>query len=124
MATIDLNEAWVHLATDLATYVRLPIRDLEATPTRRVEAREYASGRVRRVSQPTRVTSVTVRSRLVDRATVATLDGWTGETVMLRDARGRKLWGFYRYLDIIEHAWTDRADVVFELLSITHDEAV
>jgi hypothetical protein len=124
MASIDLEQVWVHDAGDLASFVRLPVRELEAAPTRRVEAREYASGRLRRISRPAHHITVSITARLLSRGMVDRLDAWTGETLMLRDPRGRKLWGFFRELGVTEHAWTDRADVAFRFVAITQDEAV
>jgi hypothetical protein len=124
MAAVTLTHLWLHDAADPSVYVKLRLHELSATPARRAEAREYAAGRVRKISRPTRRQTIAFDCRLVDRSTITQLEEWAGRTLMLRDPRGRKAWGFYEQVEVGEHRWTERGDVHIDFEVISHVEAV
>lgn len=107
MAAVVLDKVWLHDAVDLSAYVTLKARDLVATPSRSVERRVRAGGRVQAVSTPAVVQSVSWEALQVDRATLAVLEGWLGRHLMMRGPRGRVLWGFYDSLPTSEQLWSD-----------------
>lgn len=94
MASVTLTELWVHLDSDPSRFVRAPLSALSEQRPAPAEAREYAGGVVKIIRRPTRRRSFTARLEVLPRADADQLAEWTGETVIVRDPRGRLLKGF------------------------------
>ena len=111
MVTVTLNEVWIHDADDHADDVRLRWADLTVEPSRHAEVRTYAGGRQRIVTGPARPRSGTVTFPLVDRSSLDKLEDWCGRKVMIRDSRGRVLFGMFPSFQISERR-TDHRPIV------------
>lgn len=125
MASITLSELWLHNGADLADYVTSQgFASQSSDRSARGEVRTYAGGRqriIRRAGTPDRIT-VTLPS--VSRAVVTWLEDHAGQLCLLRDPRGRKIWGTFWTVSVSEKAGSALPDVSLELQSVTHSEAV
>ena len=58
------------------------------------------------------------------RATIEWLEDHTGETVLVRDDRGRKFYGSYFQPATAEHPYNTEGDVTVSFTEVSFDEAV
>lgn len=105
MAEVTLTDLWLHQATDLSTYIQLPLNKLAAMESEVAgTVRRYAGGRLRFIRKPGDKDSINVSLVMVPLATVETMNQWAGELLMYRDPKGRKIFGTYRGLSVSEQA--------------------
>lgn len=93
MATVTLDQLWIHDADDLSSYVRLRYVDEQVDPSRNVDVRAYTAGRLRAVTRPAVRRQATWQVGLLSKADRDTLEGWIGQTVMVRSPSGEKFFG-------------------------------
>lgn len=126
MTTVTLEQLWVHDANNEATYKTAWLSSLDESPSITGGPRTMASGAVRHFSRTGTVVSLSVSLELVARTTVDQLREWIGTVVMLREPRGRKLWGTFDALTVSEvpGADTDTVNVSFTFQQTTHTEVV
>lgn len=87
--------------------------------------RTYGNGRRRGVGQVGRAEDLPLRLVNLQTAMVATLEAWTGESVMYRDDRGRRVVGVFWGFDEREYrSDKQRYDVALTLHGVSWDEAV
>lgn len=123
MATVTLEQAWVHLASDLTQNISCWSADWSDTRSVRGEVRTYANGRRRIIRRAGTQRQLGVTLKLLTAEQVDTLAGWAGETVLIRDKRGRKLYCTWFDVTVIDHV--DGAhDVTVQAAEVTHSEAV
>ena len=125
MATLTLAKTWLNLMTTGTAVTGY--RDDEDDDTRAVQGRvaTYSGGRQRAVTQEGVGGTWELTLRLVTHADTVTLRSWLGQTILVRDNRGRKEWGVI--LEVPRTAWKDNLDlydVALTLLIVTVDEAV
>ena len=125
MASVTLNELWIHDADDLSDYVRVRVSELSAPQEQAGEVREYAGGRRRIIRRKTRRREVSVELSNVDREVLPRLDDWAGRLLMLRDPRGRVMWGSFFSFSVEEtRGLRDRVTVGFTFHQVFHDQEV
>ena len=90
----------------------------------RGEVRIYAGGRLRRVTRAGRPKSTPVRIAYTDRATRETLESWEGVTLMLRDGRGRLIFGSFLPLAVEEVPGLPYCHLSFTFDALTHSVEV
>ena len=118
MATLTLTKMWVNLmATGEVDYVaawHYP----DDTDTRSVQGRraQYAGGRMRGISQVGTATDWTFTLEAVTAADTDKLAAWLGQTVLVRDNRGRRTWGFV--LAAPRKPWKEQLDLYTVELSL------
>lgn len=94
MASVTLTGLWMHRADDLDTFVQVDaLNDVQVDRQPNGEVVGLAGGRrvVRR--RPGEAVRYAATVLVLDRGTLDLLEGWAGETVMVRDGRGEKLFG-------------------------------
>lgn len=125
MASVTLLGVYLAPVADLTTQLHLNAGvELSDAPHSRVEARSYSAGRVRMITRPGQDRSLTVSVRRIDRATREQLEAWTGVLLLLRDGRGRKVYGFYATPAFAEQPGEPISAASLTFVQITHDESV
>ena len=119
MASVTLKETWIHDATDMATFVRIPWSELTVEPSRQAQVRTYAGGRQRLITGPARPRTATLTFPLTDRDALDMLEGWCGTMVFVRDTRGRTMFAMYPSLNISERRIDHRPVVSLALHEVT-----
>lgn len=111
MAILLLTRMWVNLAaTGEVDYVTA-VHDPDDTDTRSVQGRiaQYAGGRQRGISQVGTATTWAFNLRMVTFADTEKLASWMSQTVLVRDNRGRKVWGIIR--SVPRRPWKEQLDL-------------
>jgi hypothetical protein len=125
MASITLQGVYLAPVTDLSDTLRINAgAQVSESPDARAEGRRYSAGRVRMVKRVGKDRQVPLSFRRIDRATREQLDEWSGTLLLLRDGRGRKLYGFYSTVSFQEQPGLAFCDASLTFTRVTHDEAV
>lgn len=133
MATTTLETLWINLASDLSQFLTFPyMTALGSQPTIQISSDPYAGGNIRKTRQKGYKASLSVTLQAVTPAQRVLLEfdadngGWLGETVCVRDDRGRKFYGYWGDSppQITEYPTTDECDVTLTFTQITHSETV
>lgn len=125
MATLILDKLWVNLLATGQAVSAYSARDREEAYTVPGETRTYAGGRRRSVTSAGQLGRYKFVLRQLTRTDVETLRGWCGQTVQIRDNKGRRFFAVYYGIDIAE--WKDLSafyDVSLSADAVTIDEAV
>lgn len=88
------------------------------------EFRRFAGGRVRLITQSGTERGLAVTVSRATRTTRELLDSWKGQTLLLRDGRGRLVFGSYLTLEVTEQVGLPYCDLAFEFVEITTDVEV
>lgn len=125
MVHINLHTLWVNRVADPSVRQVFPYMSaLTVTTNHSGEVRRYASGRLRAVQLAGRTRTVSATLPACTREQVLWLERYQGESVCLRDDRGRKLWGVYFALPVVEHQYNEEADVTLEFSEVSVVEGV
>jgi hypothetical protein len=123
MASVTLDRMWVNLASDPSQYLTLSHAKWTAQDSVQGEVRQYASGRLRTVLHGGSVGTQSFSFLTDDLSVVLLLKAWKGQTVCLRDHRGRR--EFATFLAVNEDDISSRLTQVSVSFSrVTFDEAV
>lgn len=113
---IVLTKLWVHNAADYSDLVVLPQKPGATVGfSAEVSRRARADGSWQTVRGPGTDQTLPIITSMVDRATADWLARMVGRRVMLRDSRGRIVWGVFGDLKLLEA----RARNAVESLSFT-----
>jgi hypothetical protein len=122
MATLVLNRVWVNLMSSGQGVSGVSARgEAYQVPT---EVRTYAGGRRRAITMVGEVGSYKVQLLLISRATVDTLRAWQGQLVQVRDNKGRRFFGVYPSVEVVEIVSRSTWHASFELTVVTTTEGV
>jgi len=88
------------------------------------ETRTYAGGRRRSITQAGELGSYAFTMLLVPRATVETLRTWQGQTVQVRDNKGRRFFGVFYGVTAAEIISRATWNVAITLSVVTNAEGV
>jgi hypothetical protein len=125
MATVVLDELWLHDAADYSDSVRFKVATTVASQERTVSRRRRANGRLVMVSSPTSPVEVEVTAELLSRETLDKLTSFMGRRLLYRDTRGRVMFGFFPELAVTEVRPTrTHTAVSFSFLQVTGTVAV
>ena len=104
MATgsLTLDALWIHLASSPEVYTTVGVRGFTEAQVFDGETVMFANGRLRAIVGPGKSKSYEVSLKLVPRSTIDALRGFANLPVMLRDQRGRLLYGQIFNLNIGE----------------------
>jgi hypothetical protein len=118
VATLILTKLWVNLmATGEVDYVAA-WHDPDDTDTRAVTGRvaQYAGGRQRGITQAGVTMTWPFTLRQVTATDTDKLSSWMGQTVLVRDNRGRRTWGVV--LACPRRPWKEQLDLYDVELSL------
>lgn len=125
MASVELGELYLHDATDLSDYIHSDgFGGLDEEDAVDGEFRQYSAGRVRLIRRAGEPREVNVTLPAVSASDVEWLRVHKGRTLLLRDPRGRKMYGTFLRLSIPERHGPLRPHVSFRFVRITHTESV
>lgn len=122
MATLALNKVWINLMATGQGVSGVSARDRAETYQVPTEVRTYAGGRRRAVTSAGELGSYKVQLLLISRASVETLRSWQGQLVQMRDHKGRRFFGIYSSVDIVEIISRSTWHVGLELVVVTATE--
>lgn len=89
MASVTLDDLYLHDADDLATFIVVELASLSESASRDGQVRQYAGGRLRTVTGPGRPAQYSASFGAVDRSAADQLRTWLGSRLLLRDPVGR-----------------------------------
>lgn len=125
MASVNLDRVWLALASDPDTglsFRSIGKTDSTSTPG---DVRRYSNGRLRLIRRPGPAQTIGVTARLLTREQTELLQDLAGQVVLLRDNRGRKLYGVYLTVDVDDlKARAAGQDVTLQIQQVTYSEAV
>lgn len=125
MSSIDLTGVYIAPASSLSTLTILNAGvNVSAVSGVVGDFRRYAGGRTRLITRVGTDHSVNVSITHASRATRETLTALAGQTVLLRDGRGRLVYGSFLALDVKEAQGLPYCDLGFTLTEITTDVEV
>jgi hypothetical protein len=123
MAQLNLTRTFVNLLSTGA-YVSGPTgRGRGESYSAPGEVRTYAGGRRRSIVMAGEIGSYEFTMLRLARVDVETLRSWVGQTVEVRDNLGRRFFGVYFAVDIIEYL-DPRFNVAIKLTPVTYAEGV
>ena len=117
---VTLSTVWINLASTLSNYQSFPqMSTLSVDTNQPGQVRTYAGGRLRLVT-----TAGVARTAAVTRDQINWLQSVVGQTVLVRDDRGRKIWGTFLTPKVTENQHNGNGDVTLTINEITYSEAV
>lgn len=124
MASVALTELFLHDAVDPSDYVSLKHSDMQEETTAHGEKREYAGGRERLITRPGESGSYQVSTCPLGYDVIAELRARKGAVVMLRDTRGRLVYGTYFKLAVADLPAMQKGRASFTVETISFVETV
>lgn len=123
--SITLTKVWVSLAATPSVSVSFFSAGRGDTRQTLGAVRPYANGRLRAISRSVSQQRLTITGRALTATQLASLDGWRGQIVLVRDVWGRKLYGTFFDLSVADYAAPNTyQDVTFNVDQVTFIEAV
>lgn len=124
MATVTLRGVYLARVSNLADLLVLNAGvTVAGVESKRGEFRTYAGGRVRLITKAGRGRTVQVSAAHTDRPTRERLNAWAGELLLLRDGRGRKMYGSYLELAAADQPGPGLCTVTFAFVAVDLPEA-
>ena len=124
-ASVTLSTVWINLASTLSNYQAFPLMSaLQVDTNQPGEVRTYAGGRLRLVTTAGVARTATVTLLECSRDQINWLQSVVGQTVLVRDDRGRKIWGTFLQPKVAENQYAQTGDVTLVINEITYVEAV
>lgn len=123
MATLTLRKVWINL---METGASVSANSSDRGRSKGIDGavQKFAGGRQRSISAVGVKGTFAFTLRDVNDETLNTLTLWMGQTVCLRDHRGRKYFGVYYDLAEEERKDLDLYDVSLTLNEVTYQEGV
>ena len=116
MVTVELDELWLHDADNHADFVRSRSTTMDVSEARVGEVRTYAGGRRRLITEPSTSRTATVTAANIDRTVADQIVDRRGTVQLVRDGRGRVLFG--SFLEVSLEETPGRKDLVSVSLTI------
>ena len=124
MASVVFRQTLVSLASNLSLVVAAQSTERSDSLAVPGEVRRMANGRLRVISRVGAASTLGVTMLLLTPPQVALLTSWVGSPVLLRDSRGRKLYGAYLSREVVDRPDQVSQNVSFVLQQISYSEAV
>jgi hypothetical protein len=124
MPSVHLTQTWV---TNVATgdSVRAyTAKGRTSLRQREVETRRLAGGRFRAITTLGVRRSQTFGLRDISLAEAQMLEDWIGQLVLIRDNRGRKMFGTYAEVQYVDNMSVNYYDVSLVVTEVTYSESV
>lgn len=125
-ALVDLAAVFLNLAANPSDRLALyTVTGLQPATEVRADVRSLANGRQRVVRQAGKPRSYSLKVEQLDRAGISWLEQHAGETMCIRDDRGRKFYAAFFAVPVDESTlWNDRGDVDLRISEVSATEAV
>jgi hypothetical protein len=124
-ASVTLSTVWINLASTLSNYQSFDqMSALQVDTNQPGEVRTYAGGRLRLVTTAGVARTATITIQEATRDQINWLQTYVGQTVLVRDDRGRKIWGTFLTPKVTENQHNGNGDVTIVVNEITYVEAV
>lgn len=121
MSSVNLNHIYIHKGDNLSDYIEAEFAEpLTEVSNRQGRVKRYAGGRFRAVNPKGKMSAVKTQINWLPEADLDKLHEWAGELVMIRDARGRLLFGVYRVVSAQDYRAHDNGSTAIEITEITH----
>lgn len=126
MATVNLESAWLNVASDPADSLSLPTMSSLSVKTEKVgEVRRMANGRTRTVTRGgVAQRRVTVAVAYATRAEIDWIEDHVGVLLCARDNQGRKVFGIYHEVEVDEYQAIEDGRFTLSLSEVTFSEVV
>ena len=122
---VTLSTVWINLASTLSNYQSFPqMSTLSVDTNQPGQVRTYAGGRLRLVTTAGVARTAAVTLAECTRDQINWLQSVVGQTVLVRDDRGRKIWGTFLTPKVTENQHNGNGDVTLTINEITYSEAV
>ncbi len=122
MAMLTLDKLWINLLDTGSAISCYSSRSKTLTKSMSGDVRQYAGGRQRAVASKGVKGSFSFTLEDVSQAQIDTLTSWIGQTVVIRDVRGRRFFGVYFDLGISDRASREHYVVTLVLNEVTYTE--
>ena len=125
MASISITDAWIGPVSALSTQIQIGAASITGGNSKSGAIMHYAGGRTRLVTRPGTVESVQVSTIPTSKTIRDALDDLVGELILIRDHRGRKVYGamFNVRADEVKGS-SHLCKLSFAVSSVTHSEEV
>lgn len=122
MASVTLLYTWVNLLSTGESVKGYTARGRSHQRTGEGETRRMAGGRFRAVGTigTRRTQGFAIRDLSYD--DVLTLEAWIGQTVLIRDVRGRRMFGVYWSVPTTDGMNANYYDVALDVTEVTYEE--
>ena len=125
IATLVLDQIWVNLLSTGAAVSAQSAPDRAETYTIPGTVRTYAGGRQRSINTAGEMGTFKFTLRVTVRANVETLRTWQGQAVQVRDHKGRRWFGTFFGVDVMEYVSSNTLwDVNITMQVVTATEGV
>lgn len=124
MASVTLDRCFLALASDTENQLSAFSSDRSEAQAQPGEVRRMAGGRLRVVTRAGTARAIGVTLRQLTPAQVQQVRDWLGSVVLFRDVWGRKMYGAYFDLDVVDAKDRLGQDVKLTLSEVTFSEAV
>lgn len=119
MAVVALEQLWVHDAEDPSDYLRFYTSDRSDSSEIPGEVRRYAAGRLRTITRVGEAQNIGATLRLVSDTDLEQLKTWLGALLLVRDHRGRLMFGTYFKLAVVDYEDRSGYDVTVTFQQVT-----
>jgi hypothetical protein len=124
MPAATLTQFWVHDNDDLSDYIVAYSRDRGDERGVGGEVRQYAAGRFRTVTREGVSRSIAAQLVNLTDTQVGWLEDRLGQVVMVRDHEGRKMFGSFFAMTVVDQRDRSGHDVTVQVRQITRAEEV
>lgn len=122
MAHVDLLYTWVNLLSTGQSVKGYTANGRAHQRSAEGETRRMAGGRFRAVGTLGVRRTQTFAIRDLSLSDIETLENWIGETVLVRDKRGRRMFGVYWSVPTQDRKDPNYYDVALEVTEVTYQE--
>ena len=123
--SVTLATVWINLAANASNYQTFPLMSLlDVETVQPGSVRDYAGGRFRLVTIAGVARKATITLPECPRDQINWLQSNVGNVVLVRDDRGRKIWGAYLNPKVNENQHNGNGDVMLVIDEITYSEVV
>jgi|SRR5882724_1076885 len=122
MVAVSLAYTWVNLVATGASVSAYTGRGRSRDYKTEGSVQGFAGGRYRSISTEGVAGQQTFVLRDVSDANIDTLKSWIGQTVLVRDNRGRRMFGTYYDIAYTDRMLANYYDVTINVVEVTYNE--
>lgn len=122
MAMVTLGKTYVNLVSTGQLVTAYTGKGRTRSHSQEGDVQKFAGGRFRSISVEGLAGAQTFMLRDVPYSDILTLESWIGQTVLIRDNRGRRMFGTYFEVSYTDGPNENYYDVTLNLKEITYNE--